>query len=109
MAETYTVLNLRYLARIYTQERIAKMSGCGLTQELISEIIHGKKYLKLSQAQAIELSFGIPNGWLRKYPIAKLLALLHEIKKMCPDAIKWKLAHRLLEIALDNTPQRSGF
>lgn len=101
MGALLTRQNLRDLATIYTQEGIAKKVGHRLNQRLISSIIHGERPLAPAQAQAIELEFGIPDGWLRNYPLKKVLPLLRELQKLCPDHKKLTLVHRLLKIALD--------
>jgi hypothetical protein len=93
--------NLKDLAAIYTQGGIAKKVGHSLNQRLISSIIRGERPLTPAQAQAIELEFGIPHGWVRNYPLKKVLPLLRELQKLCPDHKKLTLVHRLLEITLD--------
>src|SRR5712691_3518998 len=106
MAVAHTKQNLRYLATIHTQHGIARKVWHGLSQPSISKIFHGKQHLTPAQAQAIELSCGIPNGWLRKYPLDKMFGLLREIKALCPGERKLRVIHRLLGIALENAPSK---
>ncbi len=96
--------NLRYLIAVIDRGEIgiAATVGLSITQTKLSNAIHGKRHLTPTEVRAIELKFGIPNGWLRKYPLNKMFGLLTEIKTLCPDERKLKVIHRLLGIALDN-------
>ncbi|MBI5901227.1 MAG: hypothetical protein HZB40_18665 [Rhodocyclales bacterium] len=107
MTSSFTQQNLRELARIYTQEGIAKKVGHGLNQRQISGVIHGERRLATVQSHAIEREFGIPRGWLSNYPIKYVLSLLRELRQICPDDQKLELLHRFLKTALDNAPSRT--
>src|SRR5712691_8798482 len=100
--------NLRHLIAVTDRGEtgIAAIVGLPITQPKLSNAISGNRHLTSTEARAIELKFGIPNGWLHKYSLNKMLGLLAEIKVLCPDERKLKVVHRLLGIALDNAPSK---
>ena len=106
-ARSFTKQNLRFLVNIHPrgETEIAELVGRPVTQQKISSVFHGK-YLKPNEVHAIELKFGIPDGWLHDYPIEKAWKHLRRIQQMSLE--DKKAVHGLLQFASDLLRQKTS-